>query len=602
MRDRAGILLAVLCFLGFLTLAFGDVAGTSPTSDEMTHLAAGWSYLKTGDFRLNPEHPPLVKSLAAVPLLLLDAWPERLLDDGSPPTVALLDFWSEAAVVPWAQWFFAHRFFYAVRDRDIGSIPTTEGIARSDFLNDVDLMFVLARGTLLIVIGGGLTLVIFLWSRELWGAWGAALSVALFSFDPNFIAHTPLVTSDAAIALLMTVSLFAFWRCCRTWSAFNAGLFVTAISLAHVAKFTAVLLWPMVIVMVIATRWSAAGSAAARTKNLILLLCGSLLAVWITIWAAYGFDYRATRQPQPIQKTVEAWYEKKARREGRTGPATIGLPGRAILLANRMHLLPEAYLYGFALVQDSSIFRGAYLRGEFNSIGYRSYFLWSFLVKTPIPTVIAIVAGIIVAIRRRSADTALLLAPVVIYMAVSVGSGLNIGHRHILPVYPFLFIVCGALSRRWLAAAALTAVSGMVALGNHLAYFNELAGGPRNGHRYLIDSNLDWGQDLGRLGRWVSERGVTEPLNLVYFGSAEPRYYGIRFINIEGGLTTVPEVPLSEAKLPGIFAISIHKSVLGPRGIHSYDEFLKEHDARLLDRVGQTILIYSVGKNDIAAE
>ena len=180
---------------------------------------------------------------------------------------------------------------------------------------------------------------------------------------------------------------------------------------------------------------SAAGSAALR--QLLVLIFGSVAAVWITIWAAYGFDYRATRKPQPVEQTVDAWYEKKARREERKGPPSVGALGRAVVIANRLHVLPEAYLYGFALVQIPRCSAARTCAETSTASDIARTFSWSFLVKTPIPTMIAIAAGIAVAFRRRATDAAVLLVPVLIYLAVSISSGLNIGHRHILPICRF---------------------------------------------------------------------------------------------------------------------------------------------------------------------
>jgi hypothetical protein len=578
-RPNAAYAVAAFCVIAFLALAFDDIRKTSPTSDEMTHLAAGWSYLKTGDFRLNPEHPPLVKTLAALPLSAMRVWPEKLVDDGTPAAGALIESWGSAAVAPWAQWFFAHRLFYAVRNRNIGDIATSEFIPRTNFLNDTERIFDVARGTLLIVIGLGLAAVIFLWSAEVWGVWGGVLSLALFCFDPNFIAHTPLVTTDAMLSLLMCTALYAFWRCCRQLTVGHAAVFVLAVGLAHVTKFSAVLLWPMIAIV-------AAIAGRAKLARLAGLAASAVLVTWLVIWAAYGFTYRAARAPLPTAETVKTWYEKKG--------TAVGAVGRGVLLVNQAHLLPEAYLHGFATVQADAVYRGAYLRGEFVEGGFRSYFFWTFLLKMPLAAIVAIAAAIVLALRRKPLIALVALTPVVVYLAASIAANLNIGHRHILPIFPFLYVLCGSLGRRWLVAPLLAAISCLTVPGNHIAYFNVLAGGPSAAHRYLVDSNLDWGQDLERLGRYVQEHGNREPISLAYFGAAEPRYYGMRYVNLQGGYFLAPDVPLNEAR-PGLFALSIHRYVFGlGANRRAWDAFLRERKAKVVTRVGKTMMVYRI--------
>lgn len=104
--------------IAFVLLAWGNIRGTSRTTDETTHLAAGYSYLLTGDYRMNPEHPPLLKKLAALPLLMMDVWPPRLSDprDGGTSLGVLREAWAMGVANPMAQWYFAHSLFYSVRD------------------------------------------------------------------------------------------------------------------------------------------------------------------------------------------------------------------------------------------------------------------------------------------------------------------------------------------------------------------------------------------------------------------------------------------------------------------------------------------------------
>ncbi|HKO58932.1 MAG TPA: hypothetical protein VJ276_23905, partial [Thermoanaerobaculia bacterium] len=170
-------LIGAVALAAYITLAIVNILTTSPTVDEPTHLAAGWSYWKTGDYRLNAEHPPLLKKLAALPLLSMRV-------EESP---RLQKPWADALTSPFGQWIYAHELFFGLRDAFL-EVPTTEPLPRTAFLNDADRMFTRAR-LVLLLFGVLACTVVFAWAREAWGWWGAALATVLVAFDPNFLAH-----------------------------------------------------------------------------------------------------------------------------------------------------------------------------------------------------------------------------------------------------------------------------------------------------------------------------------------------------------------------------------------------------------------------------
>ena len=190
-------------------------------------------------------------------------------------------------------------------------------------------------------------------------------------------------------------------------------------------------------------------------------------------------------------------------------------------MANDWRLLPEPFLYGFAYALRSSEARAAFLNGEFNTTGFAWYFPMALVLKTPLPTLAIVVAAAATPlviwrrgsnvgrcrVRRCIYQAAPLLVFLVIYWWVALRSNLNIGHRHILPTYPVMFILCGAVGTWFRSRKAIVRVLPVLTIGwlaweslaiypHYLSYFNELAGGPRHGYRYLVDSSLDWGQDL----------------------------------------------------------------------------------------------------------
>jgi hypothetical protein len=311
------------------------------------------------------------------------------------------------------------------------------------------------------------------------------------------------------------------------------------------------------------------------------------------IWLFYAFQFAIFREFEPARDHMFGDYTLRSL-------TAEGLLGFFIRLANDWHVLPEAYLYGFAFTVHASLVRVSFLNGEFGYEGFRSFFPTAFLVKTPLPTLAIIAAAALVPavgflgasnrrasknrrwrhLRRGLYRTAPLWLFLIVYGAIALRSNLNIGHRHILPMYPAIFVLCGAAAywfrnRRlivraapWIAVAIL-AVQSLAIYPHYLAYFNELAGGPRNGYRILVDSSLDWGQDLPALKRWIDRHAAPkQTIYLSYFGVGLPKQHGLTTLE----LPAYPDwrkAPETGDLLPGIYAISatnLQHVYLSPRG------------------------------------
>jgi hypothetical protein len=235
----------------------------------------------------------------------------------------------------------------------------------------------------------------------------------------------------------------------------------------------------------------------------------------------------------------------------------------------RFHLLPEAWIYG-ELHTLAFLSRTSFLLGGFSEEGFWLYFPVAFLAKTPLPTLILVslsFAGLLTRHNFHKRPIFTLWAPVLVYFSIAVWARMNIGIRHILPIYPFLFVLAGesaaALwqSRTVWKRGCLILIGGWALWGsvvtypNYLAYFNEAAGGPKNGHNVLLDSNLDWGQNLKSLKSWMGEHGVKSIL-LLYFGQAEPASYGIDAIHIPGSLVRPRTSKRVDSSIPYVLAVS----------------------------------------------
>ena len=540
------------------------------------------------------------------------------------------------------------------------------------FYNPADTLVFLGRLPIL-ALGLVLALLVFLWAREWFGFTGGILALALFCFDPNFIAHSGQVTTDVGVSLFLFGAIYFLWRLCRRVELSSLILFLLFFSLAFITKFTAILLLPIFWLIVPGRIFFAEPLVMGRAGRLTLtsrasrlawfagLFGAALLATYVAIWASYSFRYSAAKNPEtaakaelqilkasgaaksriphrqpgyfPIETAVRA--SAATRKLLATAPlgqvgnedvfkimdeVPLGPGGKLILFAQKHRLLPEAYIFGFAHAEMKSQSRGTFLLGNYSNTGFHSYFFNAFLLKTPLPALLLVVTALVLSLLRCARKhwvPIFLLVPVGLYFLVAVTSHLNLGIRHLLPIYPFLYVLAGGLvleMDRWrrsirvvallIAVSAIAVSSRMVffpvnglkwqrVAPHYLAYFNELAGGPANGFKELADSNLDWGQDLKNLKLWLVAHDIKDPIYLCYFGMADPRFYQITHYNMPGGCLFEPQAGFDVLRSGGLIAISatnLQGVYLSPGEQEAWRQILK-HSA-LVDTVGYSIFIF----------
>ena len=530
------IALAVLGVLFHAVLAVTATVEKSMTSDEIAHLTSGHAYNRWGDFRLQPENGNLPQRWAALPATL----------ENVPLPPADLESWRTADV-----WDYGHAFFFG------------QGAP-------ADRLLFLGRA-MIALFSASTGLLVFFWSRSLFGWRGAFLSLLLFVFSPAFLAHGALATSDVVMTFFFLAAVGAWWRHLERPGWGMAALSALTFGLAAVAKFSAVLLLPMfglVAIVWLVARVQAEGWRRPAWR-LVRTASGHAAAAWVVIWLFYGFRF------EPFAPGLA---EGASYNHGWGWLVSdLGWPRSILLTLREWRVLPEAFLYGFTFVLQFAKQRGAFLDGEYSIQGWVRFFPYTFLVKTTIPLLLLLAAGALVGGRRLWLDgwgaAARRLRPLTplaslfaVYWATSLASHLNIGHRHILPTYPVLFIAAGILGSRLdrsrLVSSALLlgllfahAIESWRIRPHYLAYFNAIAGGPENGWRRLVDSSLDWGQDLPGLRRWLETEAPGEPVFLAYFGTGDPAHEGIHATL----MPTLPEVgpPRPWHVLsPGIYAVS----------------------------------------------
>lgn len=509
----------VSLFLGALaSIQIATMRMEVQTFDEGFHLAAGYSYLSQGDYRMNPEHPPLSKLLAAAMLA-----PMR----PSVPTGS--DAWYKRD-----QWEFSERFLYRNR-------ADADGMLFAARLPTVAL-------TLLLVLA------VAWWTRSRYGSAAGLLAAALVAFDPNLIAHGRYITSDVIVTVFYFLAV-AFWISWLETPRRGALLGVSAaFGLAQVSKYSALILAPVLAAIFLVHAW--------RTRS------------WSWRRAALGIACPAAAALLLIGAVY--WRETGRLLTRKTNEST--------------------YLAGLRIVRDHNrMGHETYLLGEKRREGVWKYFPVAFAVKTPSATLLLAAILLLFAILKRPSPSFATLALAIAaggYFAWCMTSRINLGIRHLLPFFPLFYVLLAAaavrLGRMRLAtvAVAFAAAESLFAYPHYLAFFNTLSGGPGRGADYLLDSNLDWGQDVKHLKRYVESRG-NPPLCLEYFGTANLRYYGV---NAAG----VPRADPSEiAQVDCVLAISV--TLL--KGLYvDPGSYVWLHDKTPVAKVGWSIWVYDLRK------
>ena len=469
----------------------------SLTFDEGDHMFAGYMMWHSGDFGLNPEHPPLVKLLATLPLLGRDLW---------IPPEQKRNFKAEAYL----------------NGRD--------WLARNDGASQ-RLVFRMRLMAGLLALG--LSLVVFFAAREWFGTAAGLVAIVLVTFDPNVLAHSALVTTDVGVSMFFLASIYAFYRYVKQPSPQRLLIAGVVAGLLLATKHSGVLLAPMLMLLI---GWEIVTAAKGERGRIALRLSGAFAAIVVVgvlvLWAFYGFRY-AARPAGLAMSTSLADYVKPLG----------GFNAGAVMLIARLHLLPESYLIGLVDVKRMAQFYPTFIFGKIHAHGVWWYFPAVILIKTTLG-LLALVAVSLYAIATRrlrmGRELVYVLAPAVFYLAVAIAAGMNIGARHIMPVYVLLFILAaagvaalGAESRNWAWAGAglvmAHIVSALMVFPNYMAYANEAWGGPANAHNLLSDANVDWAQQLYQVKTWQDQHPGNECW-FAYFAYPEidPATYGIQ--------------------------------------------------------------------------
>lgn len=478
-RGRFSIWIAIALLLAAFGLALTSARVKSATFDEDAYIGKGAAIWMEGNYWLTVMHPALGPMLSTLPLL---TEPELSLPTDHP-------CWPNGTARSCGRELLFYR-------------SETQRVLLLARLPTMLLMLILAA-------------LVYRWATELFGRGAGLVALALCALDPNVLAHARLVTLDLFTALTVCLGCFAFWRFWvrPTWG--RLTLLGIALGAAGAIHFVNALLVPLFVLLSLIRVWHPlptgkmpALRSPSRWRRLrvtlaLLLAIGGIAG--LVIWVIHGADFGPVPLWNGIRLPAPAYFNELAQRmQGKLGA-------------------PHSFLSGY------------HYEG-----GWWPYFIVALFVKTPWPTVFLITAAVVCLVRRGDGcfGDAVLLTAVGAYFALALLSNFNRGYRYILPLLPLLFVFTGRVARRagrWLhyvqgGLLSWLAVANLAIYPHYLAYFNELVG-PRDGHRVLVDSNLDWGQDLPALERHVAEHDVPL-LYLSWFGESRPWQYDIpyRFI------------------------------------------------------------------------
>ncbi len=562
----------------------------SPTVDEVGHLPAGLSHWHLGRFELYAVNPPLVRMVAALPVLFM----HPSLDwTGIDDRVSLR-----------AEWPIGTQFIRLNRERSL-------------------LMFTSSRLAAMTLLIPGM-IVIYAWGKETSSGLAGIVAVTIWCFLPSLLGHGCLMTPDAGAASLGLTAMYRFQRWLRISDTFNLALVAATSAGAILTKSTWFVALPIAFLATYVVSFVSADMPRSICRDSLQLMVAGFVSLFL-INLAYGFEGTLTRLGE-----LPVISQSLTRRDiPNITPAYSKL--NASVLANVPSPLPTSFLQGLDVqkwdLENTSEHRRSYMLGKWQAVGWWYYYLIGFLVKEPIGFQLILYVSIAQGLWnwRRWTQASLvkwssvIVPPLTVFVIVSGQTGFNSHMRYVLPAYPFLFIIAARTVMlgkfwKWFSYACLTwqAAAAMWFAPHWMSYFNELAGGPKNGHTWLVDSNIDWGQDILSLTHWQKTNREAIPLNFVGLTTFDPADIGLRYQLPAPFVKGKPEITSKEGlrgPQPGWSAVSVcalkGMELLVPEGngewsssTENFTYFLDNFEP--VEMIGYSIYIYHITEEDAA--
>jgi Dolichyl-phosphate-mannose-protein mannosyltransferase len=538
---------------------------TSATFDEPIHTLAGHQYWHCGDYGINPEHPPLLKLLAAASFNFRASLIESKADCGT-------------RLVP---------------------KPEADGLG-GEFLseNGVDSIMIPARlsAALMSLL---LAALVFLATRKMFGKREAVVALAILAFEPNLIAHGALVTTDMALTATAFGAVFALYCYTNnpTWTRFLVvGL---AFGMMLTAKHSAVIFVGILFVIFLADAFLYRRPEISLPKVIVrrvAAFAGFFLIGFVLLWAFYGFRYYALPNASENLVSVEDYIKTNGRPE-----MIESTTAKIVITANKLRVFPESYILGLADIvaagsRNVTIFDKDYPTGQW------FYFPVGFAVKSSIALLLLLPLGLVFTFlaKEKRREMLFILAPPLVFFAFALTSKLNIGVRHILPVYGF-FIVAAAVGAIWMSRKfhsfryvlpvllLFHTVTAIRTAPNYIAFANDFFGGVNNSYRVFRDSSSEWGQNYKLINEYVQR----EKLNDCWFAGIG----NIEVVRVSQPCRIMPDRLLRGMSsqvneiVPSVVEGTVLVSVnnLPPKGGAEYAIFTQNEP---IAQIGGTIFVY----------
>ena len=490
-------LLVVLLVLAFLAQGIFLIQDTSPTTDETAfHMANGYTYLVTHDYRMSPANPAFTREWMTLPWLFIH--PKLDLDKTS---------WKEADSVPFSQ-----EFFY----KDNRAIA--------------NLLLYSAR-FMILILGLILGMVIFVWSKSLYGIWGGVLSLSLYAFCPVFLAHSSIAHTDLAVSFFCTLSAYFLWRYLEYNRQQSLWAFAFSFGLACAAKYNALYLGPLFLMMIL------------FRKGFVKFLFATFLTVAVSffvIWACYFFEFKPLLWEGVPRIGEKLGYITNI--SNAIAPGNEKIRQFFLNAARQVPIPMPSYILGFAgIIRSHQAPYLYYSFGRWTVEPVWYHYLAAFLTKMTLPFLFLLLLRTLFFKKSSSGsrnENLVILPPVLVLFVLTCFDSTGVGIRYLLVVIGMLMVWAGGLVRltnfaglwKWVLgiAVVLNMVSAIAVFPNYLSYFNEAVGGVKNGYKCFRAGDVDWGQGLKGLKRYMDKHKI-EAVKLDYFGTADPTFYGIRY-------------------------------------------------------------------------
>ncbi len=486
------IIIPLILAIFFFLIASFSIQDKTITTDEDCHMVRGIMLLETGDYRLNQHHPILANVLHAIPAVF-------------NPDLETPDLESEK----WQE---------AKKDAIAWNLVDING-GHIDFSQNI-----LYNSRLVNIVMSSIFLFIFYHViLKLFGTIPAISASTLMTLSPTFIAHSSLVTTDTPVTIfifLSSIPVVFFIKYYKNIKHRNIalGLFILLSFLALITKYTALI--PFLICTLVILIYSFVRERNLKYPTILLLII--LLSTFLLSFASYGFRTDTLKaSAYEHQPTIQDDYNHI----GYLPTEPLNIQGFVKNTYENVPLPMPEYIRGFYenVFKHNLYGHTTYFIGDFSADGHILYFPTAFLIKEPIPIVILTITSLFLSAiylcryRKIKPEYLVLILVPITLTVFSLKSDLNLGIRHILPIYPFIFLLVG-ITIQWIynnhrilfnyaiiPLIALTLLSVLQAFPHYIEYFNEFIGDKQNAYKYLRDSNLDWGQNRYLVQRYTEE-------------------------------------------------------------------------------------------------